>query len=160
MDFGRSHKHLRSTRRSKLPSQSGGMRRIDVSQIGKICVEFGKELQEFLTARDSSKPDFIRKPINEMGMPSHPDITMSWEETHRYQGQTDAKARERFGSRAVVVTHLVQTLGITPPPIRFFGNDIARMAIYIGAIGEMLEMGLLTEAREFKPDPFLRVHLR
>jgi hypothetical protein len=123
-----------------------GLKTLDIQEVGKDCVTFRADVMEYLVARvDAGAGRRIAGPSNAEA------VHAEWARNVDYSNQTRARVVEKFAHRAIAISHLLQLAGIKPPDLWAFDNRAADVAIYIGAVGDLMGRGLLNEARSMDP---------
>jgi hypothetical protein len=123
-----------------------GLKTLDIQEVGKDCVTFRADVMEYLVARvDAGAGRRIAGPSNAEA------VHAEWARNVDYSNQTRARIVEKFAHRAIAISHLLQLAGIKPPDLWAFDNRAADVAIYIGAVGDLMGRGLLNEARSMDP---------
>lgn len=130
-----------------------GVKTLDLQQLGRDCVTFQTDLLDFLAGRiDAAPKDLIRRASSK----TSEEHFSEWAVAAQYHTQTRARVVQRYASRALALSHLTETAGIKPPNLWAFDANAAGIAVYFGAVGELLENGLLTEARSLDPEGYRR----
>jgi hypothetical protein len=122
-----------------------GMKTLDIQQFARECTDFYKDFSGFMVARiETSPPRFARDDPEG----AHRD----WQASVAYSQTTNARALEKFGPRVYSIAHRMAEFGIRPPALFHFPHgDVGGAALYIGTVGDLLEKGLLAEARKLDP---------
>lgn len=139
-----------------------GIKTIDAQVIGRQCVDLSDEMLKFLADRaDAAQPR--SHPLLEgdpASIQNRNAMRQEWQKHTEYDRKTSARGMERFGARIVASARLLQSLGVKPPELFAMDHQLASIGIYVGAVGQLLQLGLLEEARALDPrDTWaMRVH--
>lgn len=123
-----------------------GIKQIDIAQLGRDCVQLRDDLLGFLVDRIDGAPDRyagLLGPHEERGQA----MEAGWVRATSYNNQTRSRLVQRFSHRIIALNHMLSIAGIGPVDLWGFDHNAAGIAAHIGAIGELLERGLLAEAR-------------
>lgn len=137
-----------------------GLKKLDLQEIGADCLKFREDVFEFLVARADTAPGRAAA----VGAPEHSGgdrhqlLHSAWAAGVDYGNKTRARAVQKFAHRAIGLCHLLQTAGIRPPNLWAFDHNLPGIAAHIGAIGSLLERGLLEEARALDHEQADRLH--
>jgi len=137
-----------------------GVKTIDLQQTGKDCIAFRDDVMEFMVERVDGAPSrFMGTGVPGSRMPEA--MYAAWATSVDYNNRTRARAIQRFAHRAVALSHMLESIGAKPLNLWALENNMANVAIYVGAVGYLLERGLLSEARSMSPEEHrgVTVHL-
>lgn len=138
-----------------------GVKRLDITELGASCVRLHREITEWLIARAEGAPE--RRITERVGM-SQAELSQEsrrvWERGADYNNQTSVRLVEKFAARVMAECHLLISAGIRPPNLMNFQYNATGIAAYIGSVGELLQRGLLDEARKSDPEQFRGSTLR
>lgn len=135
-----------------------GIKTLDIQQVGKDCVTFRTDVMEFLVGRlDAAPSRFVSARLTEA--PAIEAARREWAKNVDYNNQTRARVIQKFAHRAVTICHLLERTAIKPPSLWGFDHNAADIAAYVGAIGDLLERGLLKDARAMDPEELRRMML-
>jgi hypothetical protein len=107
-----------------------GLKAQDITELGKQCLEFRDDVFRYLLERQGSAPRTLK--------------------TH--DGAAGSESIGRFMPRLLAIARLLKNAGIRPPDTAGFDRNPSSAAAYVGALGVLLEQGLLSVAREFDPE--------
>jgi len=123
-----------------------GVKQLDIARLGRDCVQYRDDLLGFLVDRIDGAPD------RNAGLLEAPEergraMEAAWARGVAYSNQTRSRLVQRFAHRTIALNHMLSAAGIAPVDLWGFDHNAAGIAAHIGAIGELLERGLLAEAR-------------
>jgi hypothetical protein len=135
-----------------------GLKTVDFKELGTECLSFQNDVFEFLATRQESAP--LRENIP-AGTPEEISKAMhdSWARGVQRSNQFRIRISQKFAHRAVAINAQLQNLGIKPGDMWAFDYQIGGMAAYFGAIGKLLEAGLLAEARQINSAEIQRLYI-
>lgn len=133
-----------------------GLKKIDIEQLGKDCLSFKNDVFAFLVDRqdNSPKPDGLQD-----GGDTRAAMDRLWARERVFRDQTRIRLAQRFMGRAFAMNVQLEAAGIGTPDLWGFEGFAAAIAIYYGTVGELLERGLLAEARQLDPETARRLHV-
>lgn len=128
-----------------------GLKSLDIQALGRDCQQLRSDLFDFLVSRQEAAPNRnagIHAPREQCDRL----MEAAWEAGVNHSRQTEARMIQRFGHRMVALSHQLKQAGIAPPDLWGFSHNAPNIAAHIGAVGELLERGLLKEARDLTFD--------
>lgn len=133
-----------------------GIKKLDLSILANDLKKFREDAFEFL---------LMHQEVLHASLPGE-NIEISelsrdraWELRRDFSQKTSALAAQRFAHRAMALIHLLAQADIPPPSLWAFDHELPNIAAYFGAVGELLERGLLEEARSMTHPRENRMHL-
>jgi hypothetical protein len=128
-----------------------GLKAQDIAELGTQCVEFRDDVFRYLIAEQGSTAN------EREWLPASQDAlaytkSILWEMPKTHDGAPGSESIGRFKPRLVAIVQLLKNAGIRGPDIDGFDRNPSSAAAYVGAVGVLLEQGLLAEAREFDPE--------
>lgn len=128
-----------------------GLKAQDITELGRQCVEFRDDVFRYLIAEQGSAAN------EHEWLPAIEDAlaytkSINWEVLRTHDGAHGGESIGRFKPRLVAIAQLFKNIGIRGPDIGGFERNPSSAAAYVGAVGVLLERGLLAEAREFDPE--------
>ena len=137
-----------------------GVRTLDLANLGKDCITLKAEVFDFLVSRLDSAPSRAGDHATSDLEITHRTMEAVWARGVAYDTQTRGRAMQRFAARIIAICHLLQGAGISPPSLWNLNHNIENVSAHLGAIGELLERGLLNEARDFNPQQIRHLNIR
>ncbi len=135
-----------------------GVKSLDIAQLGRNCVQLGAAMLEFLATRRETAPSRYAPMVGDQEAVSRA-LHEAWAQGVHYSQQTEAKLAEKFAPLVISLSHLLRLASIKPPDLWAFNVHAGSIAAYLGAVGDLLERGLLDEARRLDPQEIVRLHL-
>lgn len=128
-----------------------GVKAQDITELGRQCVEFRDDVYRYLIAEQG------RAANEHEWLPASQDAlaytkSINWEVLKAHDRAHGSESIGRFMPRLVAIAQLLRNAGIRGPDIGGFDRNPSSAAAYVGAVGVLLEQGLLAEAREFDPE--------
>lgn len=122
-----------------------GVKTLDIQQFGADCLTYYRDYAAIMANRGT--------PNRFAEGHSAEEMHRQWQRGVELSERTAALVMERFGPRAYALVQQMSALGIPRPSTFHFshGGDGA-VSLYIGLVGEMLNKGLLDEARKLDPN--------
>lgn len=136
-----------------------GIKQLDIARLGRDCVQFRDDLLGFLVDRMDGAPDRYAGLLESVENRNRA-MEAAWARDVAYNNQTRSRLVQKFGHRAIALNHMLSAAGIPSVELWGFDHNAGGIAAHIGAIGELLERGLLSEARTLSPNDRQHHYLR
>lgn len=120
-----------------------GLRALDLEVLAVELTKFKDDVFELLTSRQKN---FDRGRIG-VNPSDNEAMYYEWQREMEYSQRTRLIGVQQFAHRAVALVHMLNQVGIEAPSLWSIETDLSRIAAHFGAIGALLEKGLLAEAK-------------